>query len=598
MRFETIFFRFFGSSERMRRSRAACPEPAAGGRGRKFVRAIFRIHRQSGFGKLSFASRLAAARRSAANLYSFLAEKENWRLNNKRKFFKTMRYIIYARKSSESEERQVLSIESQLAELREFAAKEKLEIVVSLCEAQTAKEPGRTKFAEMLSDIESGKAEGILSWHPDRLARNSVDGGRIIYSLDTGKIKDLKFPTFWFDNTPQGKFMLNIAFGQSKYYIDNLAENIKRGHRAKLRKGIWPGFAPLGYINNHRTKDIDLDEEKAPFIKKAFELYSTGKYTLKQIAKILKDLGLRSYKGNLLSVSCVQRLLKNPFYYGVFTFNNEMYQRSHKSIISKKLFDKCREVMAARAHKMERKVQHFFPFRGLMICGECGGAITAETQKGHNYYRCTKKKGVCSQKYIREETLTEQFVSFFQKVSLSSHDMQKVLKELEKDEQKAREEMVVFVQSLKEELKDIDLKLEKLLSAYLDEIILAEEYTGQKQKLLTRKVELREKIRDFEERGVSWLEPARGFIQNLNYAQKLVLSQNKSEMTTFLKNIGSNHILLNQQFSFSAKNEYKLAAERRAAARREAKESLKNPDWRGRQDSNLEPFFWREEVYH
>jgi DNA invertase Pin-like site-specific DNA recombinase len=212
-----------------------------------------------------------------------------------------MRYIIYARKSSESEEHQVLSIEAQLAELKEFAAKEKLEIVASLCEAKTAKEPGRTKFAEMLSMIERGKADGILSWHPDRLARNSIDGGKIIYLLDTGKIKDLKFPTFWFENTPQGKFMLQIAFGQSKYYVDNLSENIKRGHRAKLRKGIWPGFAPLGYLNNHKTRDIDVDEEKAPLIKKAFELYSTGKYTLKQIAKILKDLGLRSYKGNVSS---------------------------------------------------------------------------------------------------------------------------------------------------------------------------------------------------------------------------------------------------------------------------------------------------------
>ena len=497
-----------------------------------------------------------------------------------------MRYIIYARKSSESEERQVLSIEAQLAELREFAAKEKLEIVASLCEAKTAKEPGRTKFAEMLLFLESGKADGILSWHPDRLARNSVDGGRIIYLLDTGKIKDLKFPTFWFDNTPQGKFMLNIAFGQSKYYIDNLAENIKRGHRAKLRKGIWPGFAPLGYLNNHRTRDIDVDEEKSFLIKKAFELYTTGKYTLKQIAKILKDLGLRSYKGNILSVSCVQRLLKAPFYYGVFTFKGEMYQGSHQPIISKKLFDKCQEIMTARAHKMERKAEHFFPFRRFIHCGECGGAITAELQKGHNYYRCTKKKGSCSQKYVREESLTEQFISFLQKVSLSSQDTKKVLAELEKDEQKAKEETTAFVQNLKEELANTETKLDKLLSAYLDEIISAEEYTDQKQKMLTKKVELQEKIRDFEEKGVSWLEPARAFVRNLNYAQKLILSKNKSEMTTFLKNIGSNHILLNREFSFSAKNEYKLAAERRAAARREANKSLKNPDWRRGRDSN------------
>ena len=117
-----------------------------------------------------------------------------------------MKYFIYCRKSTDSEERQVLSIEAQLAELKEFAAKEKLEIVASLCEAQTAKEPGRKIIGEMVDRICAGEANGILAWHPDRLARNSIDGGKIIYLLDTGKILDLKFPTFWFENTPQGKF--------------------------------------------------------------------------------------------------------------------------------------------------------------------------------------------------------------------------------------------------------------------------------------------------------------------------------------------------------------------------------------------------------
>ncbi|MBU3965621.1 recombinase family protein [Patescibacteria group bacterium] len=129
-----------------------------------------------------------------------------------------MKYFIYTRKSMEDDDRQILSIESQLAELREFAAKEKLEIVASFREAKTAKEPGRTKFAEMLKQIEQGKSNGILSWHPDRLARNSVDGGKIIHMIDRGLIKSLKFPTFWFEPTPQGLFMLQIAFGQSKDY--------------------------------------------------------------------------------------------------------------------------------------------------------------------------------------------------------------------------------------------------------------------------------------------------------------------------------------------------------------------------------------------
>ena len=493
-----------------------------------------------------------------------------------------MRYILYARKSTESEERQILSIEAQISELKEFAAKEKLEIVASLCEAQTAKEPGRTKFAEMLSFLQSGKADGILSWHPDRLARNSIDGGQIVYLLDTGIIKDLKFPTFWFENTPQGKFMLNIAFGQSKYYIDNLSENIRRGHRAKLRRGVFPGFAPLGYLNNHRTRDIDIDQERAPLVHKGFEIYSTSKYTLKQVAKILKDLGLRSYKGNVLSCSCAQRLLQNHFYYGIFKFKGETYEGTHEPLISKKLFDKCQEMMKSRGHIKTRKTEKTFPFRGLFTCGECGCAITAETQKGHNYYRCTKKKIACSQKYIREEALSEQVKSYLQKVSLTSQDTEKVLRELDKDEQKAKLDNHAILQNLKSEISDISAKLDKLLSAYLDEIISAEEYTAQKEKLLAQKVECAEEINDIESGSVSWLEPARAWVKSLNQAENLVRTGDKSEMTTFLKQIGSNHILFDKCISFSAKNEYKLAAERSEAASID----LKNPDWRRGWDSN------------
>ena len=135
------------------------------------------------------------------------------------------KFFLYARKSTDEPDRQILSIESQIDELKEFAEREQLDIVETFIESQTAKEPGRPIFNNMLSLIEKGKASGILAWHPDRLARNSIDGGKIIYLCDLGKIKELKFPTFWFDATPQGKFMLNIAFGQSKYYVDNLSEN-------------------------------------------------------------------------------------------------------------------------------------------------------------------------------------------------------------------------------------------------------------------------------------------------------------------------------------------------------------------------------------
>jgi len=217
------------------------------------------------------------------------AQKQTFSLKNMSKYF------LYCRKSTDDEDRQILSIEAQLAELREFAVKEKLEIVDSLCESKTAKEPGRMKFGEMLDRIERGQADGIIAWHPDRLARNSIDGGKIIYLVDKGIIKSLKFPSFWFDSTPQGKFMLNIAFGQSKYFIDNLRENVKRGFRQKLRRGEYPAKAPIGYLNDLRTKTLILDTERHKLVRKMFELYSTGNYSLEDLQK----LGLTNQKGDL-----------------------------------------------------------------------------------------------------------------------------------------------------------------------------------------------------------------------------------------------------------------------------------------------------------
>jgi len=168
------------------------------------------------------------------------------------------KHFLYARKSTEDEERQVMSIEAQLAELADFAKRENIEIAERFIESKSAKKPGREIFNEMIQKIHDSKGPvGILAWHPDRLARNSVDGGQIIYLIDQEKIASLRFPTFWFEPTPQGLFMLQVAFGQSKYYSDNLSENVKRGIRQKLRRGEWPGLAPFGYVNNSKQERLN-----------------------------------------------------------------------------------------------------------------------------------------------------------------------------------------------------------------------------------------------------------------------------------------------------------------------------------------------------
>ncbi|PIS40034.1 MAG: hypothetical protein COT32_01945, partial [Candidatus Nealsonbacteria bacterium CG08_land_8_20_14_0_20_36_22] len=322
----------------------------------------------------------------------------------------------------------------------------------------------------------------------------------------------------------------------------------------KLRKGIWPGFAPLGYLNNHKTKEIDLDKDKAPFIRKAFELYATGDYTLKAVNQFLADSRITSYRKRPLSVSCVQRFLKNHFYYGVFKFNNEVYQGTHEPIISKKLFDSTQQVMNNRGKK-KRKRKHEFAFSGVMRCGNCDCLITAETQKGHNYYRCTKKKQTCNEKYLREENLVEQMRDFIQKVSIPDDWAENMFTELDKEKEQAKRDSENFVQNLQKEKTEVEQKIENLLDLYIEGKGLAiEEYQTKKQKLLNEKLDIEQKIRDFEQMGNNWLEPMKEMIFEAKQAKILLSQGDNHQILTFLKNVGSNFILKGKKFDFEPKN--------------------------------------------
>jgi site-specific DNA recombinase len=489
-----------------------------------------------------------------------------------------MNYFLYARKSTDDEERQILSIESQLTELREFARKESLTIIREFVEAKTAKVPGRPLFNQMIELIERGEASGILSWHPDRLARNSVDGGRVVYLLDTGKLSSLKFPTFWFENTPQGKFMLNIAFGQSKYYVDNLVENIKRGIRQKLRRGEFPGKAPIGYLNEPRLRTIVVDETKAPLVQQMFETYATGKYSLPQLRNLAATWGLVSRRGKPLTLSKMGELVSNPFFVGMFRYDGELYEGTHSPIISRKLFERVQEVLAqsGRAH-FKRK--HLFPFIGLLTCGECGCAITAERQKGHHYYRCTKKKGTCTQRYIREEALAAQLREAVQEVSLSEAWAAKMLEKIHEWKTTEAQTSASFAHQQQGKLSAIQEKLDRLLDAHLDGVITRAEYVRRKEKLLHEKAGLTERVAEVERKGNHWLEPLEGFVTSAVYAEKLTRSaaggSNLESLKDFSKQIGSNLRLAGQSLQISYQNPWPLLAQRR-----------RNSKWWSQRDSN------------
>ncbi len=467
-----------------------------------------------------------------------------------------IKYIAYCRKSTDEKEKQVLSIESQIAELKEFATREKLNIVSFLTESRTAKIPGRLIFQEVIEKIETGEANGILSWHPDRIARNSIDGGKIIYLLDTGKLLDLKFPTFWFDNTPQGKFMLSIAFGQSKYYVDNLSENVKRGNRQKLRKGILPNKAPYGYLNEPRLRTIEVDPIKSKIVKKAFELFAEGESSFADISRFFQKFGIARYNGKMLHLDTVKRLLSNKFYIGIINFGGETYEGTHKLFIPPELFGKVQKILETREHPKNKK--HNFTFLGLAKCAECGCAITAEVKHkcypstrgnvDYIYYRCTKKKTDCSQNYLREELLEQQLRAIVEKASLPASWAKLWLEKLDKEEteEKANSDIVIF--KLSSEIQEIDQKLDRLLEGYLDQIVDPQIYQQKKNELVELKIKLKEKMASISKNGSEWLGLMREFTEVAVDAAKIARAKhNGEELSFFAKKVGSDYSLNNRR---------------------------------------------------
>ncbi len=267
----------------------------------------------------------------------------------------------------------------------------------------------------MIYFIKHGKADAILCWKLDRLARNPADEGLVKWMLQQGIIKQIK--TNDRDYKPDDNVLLSsVEFGMANQYILDLSKNVMRGQRTKLEKGGWPNMAPLGYKNENST--LVLDKERAKYIKRAFELYATGSHSLKEVADILFKEGFRSRAGKKYHKSRIHKLLSRSFYYGVMYMRGIYYPGNHETIISKDLFDKVQDVINGKNRSRYKK--HFYPLRGFMTCNVCGCLITAFKQKGFVYYYCTNGKGKCEQHkhYLKKEKAETLLASIFPKIKL------------------------------------------------------------------------------------------------------------------------------------------------------------------------------------
>ncbi|MDD3502108.1 MAG: recombinase family protein, partial [Candidatus Cloacimonetes bacterium] len=369
-----------------------------------------------------------------------------------------VKFILYARKSSETEDRQAASIEDQINELTRLAKKNNWEIIDILQEAQSAKKPGRPIFNKMLDRIHRGDVDGIICWKLDRLARNPIDGGSISWILQQGVIKEIQT----FDRTylpGDNVLMMQVEFGMANQYVRDLSVTTKRGLRGKAEKGWLPSLAPIGYLNNKyqdkKYKGVVEDPQRFQQIRHLFDLMLTGQYSVAKIWEIAKDeMNLRTRKHSILgdkplSRSSIYTMLTNSYYYGWFEYpsgSGNWYKGAHKPMITQLEYDRIQILLGRK--DLPRPKEHNFAFTGLMKCGHCGCSITAESKSKHCkngkthdyiYYHCTKKRieAKCQEASVELKDLELQIKEKLSEIKISNRFKDwaiKHLNELRKDE--------------------------------------------------------------------------------------------------------------------------------------------------------------------
>ena len=417
-----------------------------------------------------------------------------------------MKYILYCRKSMDSEDRQVLSLDSQENELRGIATKAGLNIIKVFKESRTAKEQGRPIFNEVIRLIQSGKADAILCWKLDRLARNFLDGGLIMDMLQKGVIKEIR--TYDAIHLPnESAFIMAMQFGMSTQFSRDLSVNVKRGNRAKLEKGGWPYHAPFGYKNDRLTKTTLIDESKSKYAVRTFELYSTGTKSFKDISNILYTEGLRSKVGTKIFPSIIHNFITNPFYYGMMLHNGKYYPGKHEPLISKDLFDKAQQV--SQGNSRPRPQTHLFPLRGLLKCETCGCALTASLKKGHQYYYCTNGKGNCEEhkKYMREIFLNEKLIEVLSHLCLSEKKIDILYRSAKERLDADSKYLQNSLDTLSKQLESFKAKESKLLDTFLEDHISKEVYDAKILEINNMKISMEKQISDLKSKqAVSTLE--------------------------------------------------------------------------------------------
>lgn len=311
-------------------------------------------------------------------------------------------YYAYIRVSTAKQGQQGSSLQEQRDAITLFAGRHSLHVVKWFEERETAAKIGRQEFSRMVAALKHGKASGVVFHKIDRSARNLKDWSAIQDLAELGI--DVKFTQESINlGSNEGKLTGDFLAVIAAHYIRNLREEVRKGIRGRLKQGLYPFKAFIGYLDRGGGKPKAPDPERAPFIRLAFDLYATGRYSLATLAEALYDRGFRTASGRKLNANRLATILRNPFYIGIIRMkgSGETYVGLHEPIIPRPLFGRVQNILDGKI--IRRTVMHDYLFRRIVRCARCKYSLVGERQKGRVYYRCHTRS--CPPTSLREDLI-------------------------------------------------------------------------------------------------------------------------------------------------------------------------------------------------
>jgi site-specific DNA recombinase len=513
--------------------------------------------------------------------------------------------VAYIRVSSKEQEELGFSLDAQLKFLNDYARSHNMEVVHTYMDVESAKTAGRTEFGQLVQFLKSQQAlppgnstcQTVLVEKTDRFYRNVHD---LVIIRDLGVTVHLAKENVVMSSSSRSheKFVHGLNVLLAERMVDNLSEETKKGMLEKAQQGIWPSQAPIGFKNiegPNKKRIIVQDEVLAPLMRKMFEMYATGLYSTKDLAKEATRVGLVHRKsGSKLGKGVMYDLLNNPIYYGDFIWKGVLYNGTHSPIISKELFDKVQLVFKRRSSCPTGRQKHDFLFHGLMTCGHCGCAMVAEIKKGkYVYYHCTGNKGKCPEKYTREELVDQQFTDLLQEITLDADVVEWIVDVMKSSTAEERAQREAQIAALNQQKQRLDARLEKMYLDRLDGILEEEEYRRLSSKFRSEVTDVKFSLQQLQAQNSTSITDGNRLLELAQKAATLYSAQNQEEKRKLLNCVCSNSTWALGQLTVNYRKPFDIIAVSNGRYKKEKVTNPKKSDlfeiWRPRVDSNDRP---------